>query len=144
MTYTASALNQFTATVHAADGEVFVASASSRVTLVEQVAHYVRERCDHVLWPSAAAEVRSLIDGGLFHAAIATYFANVGQRWDAEWLELGGLPFDDRADADEVRALGSAPEWHDGSSIGSRTAQRCELLGRRFNADETDLADQRR
>ena len=102
MTQLASAVDQFTATVHAADGARFVASAPSRVTLVEQVAGYIHERCDHVLWPSAAAEVHSLIDGGLLHAAIATYFANVGQRWDAEWLELGGLPFDEAADADDV------------------------------------------
>ena len=27
------------------------------------------------------------------HAAIALYFANVGDRWDEERLDLGGLPF---------------------------------------------------
>jgi hypothetical protein len=91
-----AARDQFTATVHAADGARFVASASSPRTLAEQVAGYVRERCDDVLWPSAAAEVHSHIDSGRFHAAITTYFANVGQRWDEEWLEFG-LPFDERA-----------------------------------------------
>jgi hypothetical protein len=66
-----------------------------------QVVSYVRERCDDVLWPLAAAEVHSLIDRGRLQGAIATYFANVGQRWDAEWLELG-LPFDQTADADDL------------------------------------------
>jgi len=33
--------------------------------------------------------------------ALSTYFANVGQRWDSEWLELG-RPFDEAADADDV------------------------------------------
>jgi hypothetical protein len=91
MTQSASARDQFSATVQAADGARLVASAPSPVTLAEQLASYVRERCDDVLWPSDAAEVRSLIDGGRFNAAIERYFANVGQRWDAEWLELGGL-----------------------------------------------------
>ena len=95
MTQSAS-MNQFTATVHAADGARLVASVPDAVTLAERVASYVRERCDDVLWPSTAAEVHSLIDSGRFHAAIATYFENVGQRWDAEWLELG-LPFDEAA-----------------------------------------------
>ena len=96
MTQPASTRDQFTATVHAADGARFVASAPSPVRLTEQVAGYICERCDDVLWPPAAAEVHSLIDSGRLHAAIATYFANVGQRWDVEWLELG-LPFDERA-----------------------------------------------
>ena len=90
MTQSASTWDQFTATVHAADGARFVASASTAVALEERVANYVRERCDDVLWPSAAAEVHSLIESGQPHAAIETYFANVGQRWDAEWLELEG------------------------------------------------------
>ena len=108
MTYTASTLNQFTATVHAADGARFVASASSAIALEERLANYVRGRCDDVLWPSDAADVHSLMERGQLVTAIATYFANVGQRWDAEWLELGGLPSDDGADVDEVHALRNA------------------------------------
>ena len=101
---TRAARDQFTVTIHAADGARFVASAPSPATLAQQVAGYIRERCDDVLWPSAAAEVHSLIDSGRLNAAIATYFANVGQRWDVEWLELG-LPFGEVADADEEGGL---------------------------------------
>jgi hypothetical protein len=81
----------FTATVHASDGVLFVATSDSPRALAAQVASYVRGRCDDVLWPADAAEVRSLIDNDELEAAIATYFANVGERWDAERLELGGL-----------------------------------------------------
>jgi hypothetical protein len=37
--------------------------------------------------------VRALIDDDKPYAAIALYFDNVGQRWDEERLELGGLSF---------------------------------------------------
>ena len=103
MTRFALTRDQLTATVRAADGTRFVSSSPSAVTLAKQLAGYVRERCDDVLWPSVAAEVHSLIDSGQIHAAIATYFANVGQRWDAEELELTGPPFDDATDAHDER-----------------------------------------
>ena len=80
-----------TATVHAPDGVLFVATADSPLALMGQVVRYIRGRCDDVLWPADAAEVRSLIDNDRLGAAIATYFSNVGKRWDAERLELGGL-----------------------------------------------------
>lgn len=80
-----------TAVVHAADGIRFVTTAHCPSALIEQVVGYIRERSDYVLWPSAAAEVRALIDASKPYAAIATYFAHVGERWDKEWLELGGL-----------------------------------------------------
>jgi len=92
-------MNQFTATVLAADGARFAASASSAAALEERVASYIQERCDDVLWPADAADVHSLIDSGRFDAAIAAYFANVGQRWDAEWLELNGLSLGNAAGA---------------------------------------------
>ena len=95
-------MNQFTATVCAADGARFAASASSAAALEERVANYVRERCDDVLWPADAADVHSFIDSGQLDAGIATYFANVGQRWDAEWLELGGVSLGDAAGAAEA------------------------------------------
>jgi len=81
----------FTAIVHAADGVRFVASSPSAQALAAQVAGYVRERCDDILWPSVAAEVHALIESQKLEAAIASYFANVGQRWDVEQLELGGV-----------------------------------------------------
>jgi len=81
----------FTAIVHAADGVRFVASSRNARALAAQVAGYVRERCDDTLWPTVAAEVKTLIEKNKLEAAIATYFANVGQRWDVEQLELGGV-----------------------------------------------------
>jgi len=76
------------ATVHAPDGVLFVATADTPRALTAQVVGYIDGRCDHVLWPADAATVRSLIDTGEFDAAIAAYFANVGERWDAERLEV--------------------------------------------------------
>ena len=83
--------SSFTAIVHAADGVRFVASAQCPQHLTAQIVSYVRERCDDVLWPSVAKHVRELIEGEKPYAAIALYFAQVGERWDDERLELGGL-----------------------------------------------------
>ena len=80
----------YTATVLAPDGVLFVATSDSPRALTTQVVDYIRERCDDVLWPADAAEVRSLIDNDKLEAAIATYFTCVGERWDTERLELGG------------------------------------------------------
>jgi hypothetical protein len=81
-----------TAVVHAADGIRFVAVSACAAGLAAQVIAYIRERCDDVLWPPAAERVRGLIDDGKPYAAIAMYFENVGERWDAERLEFAGLP----------------------------------------------------
>jgi hypothetical protein len=78
----------FTAVVHAADGVRFVASAPTSAELTDQVVEYIATRCDDSLWPPAAAQVRKFLDDGDPDAAIAAYFANVGQRWDDERLEL--------------------------------------------------------
>src|SRR5258705_11149965 len=86
-------MTMLTAVVHAPDGVGFVATAECSSQLSAQLAEYVRARCDAVLWPQSAAEVRALIENGMPHAAIALYFANVGDRWDEERLDLGGLPF---------------------------------------------------
>ena len=94
---TASATIQgtyFTAIVHGPDGVRYVATAQHPAALTGQILGYVKERCDFVLWPSVAREVRALIDGDKPYAAIATYFAQVGERWDEERLELGGLSLD--------------------------------------------------
>ena len=82
-----------TAVIHAADGIRFVATATCPTHLATQVTDYIRARCDDVLWPPAAREVRALIDSGKPYAAIALYFAHVGDRWDDERLELGGIAF---------------------------------------------------
>jgi hypothetical protein len=79
---------QFTAVVHDAHGVRFVATAHSPRELEAHVVDYIRERCDYVLWSRVAANVRELIARDRKDAAIAVYFANVGQRWDSEWLEL--------------------------------------------------------
>ena len=81
----------YTATVYAPDGVLFVAETDSPPALTARVVEYVRGRCDDVLWPSAATEVRALIEEGKLEAAIAAYFFQVGERWDAERLELGGV-----------------------------------------------------
>jgi hypothetical protein len=83
--------SSFTAVVHAIDGVRFVASAPSPEGLAAQIVGYVAERCEFVLWPRIAAQVRALIDAANHSAAIALYFAHVGERWDEERLELDGL-----------------------------------------------------
>jgi hypothetical protein len=83
--------SSFTAVVHAVDGVRFVATAPSPEHLVSQIAGYVAERCEFVLWPRIAAEVRGLIETANHSAAIALYFDHVGERWDDEHLDLGGL-----------------------------------------------------
>jgi hypothetical protein len=77
----------FTAVVHADDGVRFVASAATADALAAELAAYVSERCDDVLWPAVAQRVRSLLDRSDFEAAVAIYFENVGDRWDTERLE---------------------------------------------------------
>ena len=84
---------RFTAVIHAADGVRFIAAAHHPAVLASRIVDYIRERCEYVLWPAAAREVRALIESNRPYAAIALYFENVGQRWDEERLELGGLAF---------------------------------------------------
>jgi hypothetical protein len=74
------------------DGVRFIASAERPENLVAQIARYIRERCDDVLWPPVASEVHKLLDDDKPYAAIALYFDHVGERWDEERLELGGTP----------------------------------------------------
>ena len=81
-------LTLFTAVVQARDGVLFEAAADSAHELVREVAGFVRERCVDVLWPDDARQVRELLDQRNPYAAIALYFARVGDRWDDEWLEL--------------------------------------------------------
>jgi hypothetical protein len=80
--------NRYIAIVHASDGVRFVTSARSADQIAVRLVHYVCARCDHVLWPPAARQVRELIDARQWQAAIATYFDQVGDRWDEEQLEL--------------------------------------------------------
>jgi hypothetical protein len=84
----ASQEDLFSAVVHAADGVRFAASARRAEELAAQVVGYIEDRCDEVLWPKVARRVRDLIAGRRHYAAIALYFAQVGDRWDEERLEL--------------------------------------------------------
>lgn len=77
-----------TAIVHVAGGVNFVASARCPEALSEQLARYVLGRCDDVLWPEAARQVRALFDAGRPADAIALYFDRTGRRWERERLEL--------------------------------------------------------
>jgi hypothetical protein len=87
---TAIALDQrlHTAVVRAADGVRFIAAAADGDGVSSQLIDYIASRCDDVLWPAPAREVRCLIAERRHSEAIATYFANVGRRWDEEWLEI--------------------------------------------------------
>jgi len=85
--------SQYTAVVHAADGVRFTVAARRPDELAAGVVNYIRERCDDTLWPSDARRVHELINERSPYAAIALYFSNIGERWDVEQLELGGLSF---------------------------------------------------
>jgi len=80
--------SRLTATVRAADGVRLVVTADNLFDRTAQLANYVRERCDYVLWPAEADRVRALIDTGEPEAAIELYFEHVGERWDEERLEI--------------------------------------------------------
>jgi hypothetical protein len=73
--------------VRGVDGVRFTATGSCEDEVARQLATYVAERCDDMLWPAAAREVRRLIAEARPADAVAAYFANVGQRWDEEWME---------------------------------------------------------
>lgn len=79
---------RYTAVIRAADGVRFSASVAGIAERTSRVLEYVVERCQYTLWPRAAGEVRARIAAGDVDGAIAAYFANVGERWDEEWLEL--------------------------------------------------------
>jgi hypothetical protein len=76
----------FIAVVHAIDTVHFVAASTTRGELLRQLADYTWRRGQHALWADDVARLRALLADGASEAAIAHYFAAVGQRWDAEWL----------------------------------------------------------
>ena len=82
--------SELTAVIHAVDGVRFIATARHADALAAQIVGYIRERCDHVLWPNCARTVHTLLADGNVHAAIALYFARVGERWDEEYLDVTG------------------------------------------------------
>ena len=88
---TATALDHLlhTAVVRAADGVRFIATAADGDGVSSRLIDYIASRCDHVLWPAPAREVQRLIEEHRHSEAIATYFSNVGRRWDEECLEIG-------------------------------------------------------
>jgi hypothetical protein len=77
----------YTAVVLAPDGVRFTASGATARERAARLLEYINERCEYTLWPDAAAVVRALIDTQDADAAIETYFAHVGDRWDEEELE---------------------------------------------------------
>lgn len=77
-----------TAIVRAPDGVRLIATAVDDDGLRPKIIDYIASRCDDVLWPAPAQEVRRLIAEHRESDAIFTYFTNVGERWDKEWLEL--------------------------------------------------------
>lgn len=74
------------AVVHTADAVRFSATADDRDALVQMLVEYVSRQATDRLWPRDADRVRALVERGQREAAIASYFASVGQRWDKEWL----------------------------------------------------------
>jgi hypothetical protein len=65
-----------------------VVSAPTAAQRAAELLAYVLEWGDYTLWPADGAHVRSLADARLPDAAVAAYFACVGDRWDEERLDL--------------------------------------------------------
>jgi len=78
----------YAAVVRAPDGVRFVAAGQWADELAPPLVEYVEQRCDDVLWPSEALQVRALIADSQPYAAITAYFEHVGSRWDEERLKI--------------------------------------------------------
>lgn len=62
--------------------------ARSRERLYGRLAAYVSREAEVQLYPELARRVRQLLGTGDCEAAIALYFASVGERWDEESLSI--------------------------------------------------------
>lgn len=82
---------EVTAVVYAADGVRFVAAGACPSAIAARIAEYVSERCEDVMWPDVAIQIRALLERGEIYGAIAMYFERVGERWDEERLEFVGV-----------------------------------------------------
>jgi hypothetical protein len=91
------------AVVRAQDGVLFTASGSTDAEVAAQLVTYIGKRCDDVLWPAVADEVRRLIHDHRDDEAIAMYFACVGQRWDEERLNRSHSPNSERGGRRRLR-----------------------------------------
>jgi hypothetical protein len=80
------------AVVHTPDGVRFVAAALTRSALTAHLAEYVRHRAPDQLWPDAARAIHDRLAAGALDQAVASYFAAVGERWDAEHLIVETVP----------------------------------------------------
>ena len=76
------------AVVRAADGIRLTISSDHPEKIAQELADYVSERCDDVLWPNDASQVRALLEDRNLVEAVTLYFDRVGDRWDEEELEL--------------------------------------------------------
>lgn len=94
------------AVVHAPDGIRLVVAASSRPAVYRELAAYVLRNAEHRLWPRDLIEIVDRVREGKLEDAVECYFAHVGSRWDAEWLECSETDEDRRpAEASGCSAL---------------------------------------
>jgi hypothetical protein len=74
------------ALVYAPDGVRLAVACRTAGALARRLSRYVLEHATHQLWPDDAERVRLLAKRGKLEAAVAHYFARVGERWDEERL----------------------------------------------------------
>jgi hypothetical protein len=79
-------MSLFVAIVHKPESVELIALSPEREAVLGRLARYVCERAAHTLWAKDAARVEALLASNEQQAAVDHYFANVGQRWDREWL----------------------------------------------------------
>ena len=101
-----AAPTSYVAIVHDAESVLFVAIGVDRAAVSAAMATYLNERCLETLWPADASEVRDLVRAQMYVAAIETYFASVGRRWDPEFLSITSVPCHGASDRRPERAVG--------------------------------------
>jgi hypothetical protein len=74
------------AVVHASDGVRHVAVSTTRDSLIRNLAEYVKRKAFEQLLPCHAVRVDEALRDADPERAIALYFAQVGARWDQEFL----------------------------------------------------------
>ena len=83
------------ATVLGPEGVRAVSAADSMDQLMENLAVYVRQNAELLLWPDDAQAVHTHLASGRAREAVDHYFLTVGGRWEREVLETVSLTSDE-------------------------------------------------
>jgi hypothetical protein len=76
------------------EGVRAVTAAGSIDRLMENLADYIRQNAELLLWPADAQAVLERLASGRCREAVDHYFLTVGDRWEREVLETFSLTSD--------------------------------------------------